>query len=78
MYYQIKANGEYFDLEIIVESETKLLSELKKLKKIHQNELKRIINKEHTSSYIRRKRKKRAINDINPQFEKLKIQINKI
>lgn len=87
--YLLIAKGHFFDLTMEFKSEIKLERELKRLKKLHQDEVKRF--KENASSQIQGRRywnypKRRwnyakqdvDIYDAVPGFQKLSIEIKSI
>jgi len=84
--YLLIAKGHFFDLEMEFKSETKLNRELKRLKLLHQDELKRLksiaSNRLSTKRYWDYRKRKYCykkepvdIYDAVPGFQKLAIQI---
>ena len=88
MSYRLEANGQFFDISAVCETPAKLKKELTRLKAIHQNEVKRIIERYRDSNPGRRYWNHKArrwvtqkttvrITEIVPTFQPLKIQITK-
>lgn len=87
--YLLIAKGHFFDLEMKFKSETKLERELKRLKKLHQDEVKRfkeIASNRYTTKrswdWRTKKYKYRKadvdIYDAIPGFQKLSVEIKTI